>query len=251
MGAAVSSSHIVSAAPSSSTGGLLSLCPCSSMGPSHEVQSFRNRLLQGASPMGSQVLPEHLLQHGLLSPRRHRFCQEPAPLWAIHGVTASFGHPPAPVWSPPWAAGGDLLHCGPPWAAEDSLPHCGLLHELQGNLCSSTWSTFSPSFFTDLRAASHFFHIFSLLSPGAVAAAQIFFPLLNYVMLEMLPPPLMGSDLASGRSILEPSSTGFIRHGGSFWQLLTPIPSPLPKPCHANPIQFVMLLRAKTNLLLL
>jgi len=82
MGVVVSSSHIVSVAPSSSGGGLLTLFPCSSMGPSHErqfstnfsnmspshglqfftkcptvgpshaVQSFRNRLLQRGSPQG-------------------------------------------------------------------------------------------------------------------------------------------------------------------------------------------------------
>ena len=31
----------------------------------------------------------------------------------------------------------------------------------------------------------------------------------------------MGSALASGGSILEPAGTGSVRHGGSFWQLLT------------------------------
>ncbi|KAM9591488.1 lens epithelium-derived growth factor-like [Morphnus guianensis] len=36
-------------------------------------------------------------------------CQEPAPAWASHGVTASFGHPPAPAWGPPQAAGGYLV----------------------------------------------------------------------------------------------------------------------------------------------
>jgi len=30
-------------------------------------------------------------------------------------VTASFGHPPAPVWGPFWAVGWDLLHHGPQW----------------------------------------------------------------------------------------------------------------------------------------
>jgi len=74
MGAVVSSSHVVSATPSSSEGGPLTLCPCSSVGslsrdtvsmtccnvgashglqlftnctsvgPLHGVQSFRNRL---------------------------------------------------------------------------------------------------------------------------------------------------------------------------------------------------------------
>ena len=84
---------------------------CSSMGPIHGVQSFKNRLLQRGSPAGSQVLPANLLQRGLLSPQVHRSCQEPAPAWASHGVTASFGHPPAPAWGPPQAAGGYLLHC--------------------------------------------------------------------------------------------------------------------------------------------
>jgi len=32
----------------------------------------------------------------------------------------------------------------------DSLPHHSLLHGLQGNLCSSAWSTSSPCLFTDL-----------------------------------------------------------------------------------------------------
>ena len=73
---------------------------CTSVGPFHEVQSFRNRLLQHGSPAGSQVLPANLLQHGLLYPWGHRSCQEPAPAWASHRVTASFGHPPALAWGP-------------------------------------------------------------------------------------------------------------------------------------------------------
>jgi len=63
-----------------------------SMGPFHGVQSFRNRLLQRGSPMGSQALPANLLQHGLFSPQVHGTCQEPAPAWAPHRLTASFGH---------------------------------------------------------------------------------------------------------------------------------------------------------------
>jgi len=44
--------------------------------------------------------------------------------------------------------------------------------------------------------------------------------------------------LASGGSVLEPAGTGFIRHGGSFSQLLpeaTPTAPPLPKPCQTIP----------------
>jgi len=65
-----------------------------------------------------------------------------------------------------------------------------------------------------------------------------FLPCLKYVIPEALPPLLFGLALASGGSVLEPAGTGFIRHGGSFSQLLTeatPIAPPLSKPCHANP----------------
>jgi len=70
----------------------------------HGIQSFKNRLLQCRSPVGSQVLPANLLQYGLLSPWLHRSCQEPAPAWALHGVTASFGHPRTAEWisAAPW-----------------------------------------------------------------------------------------------------------------------------------------------------
>ena len=40
----------------------------------------------------------------LLLPQAHRSCQGPAPAWAVHGVTAFFGHPPAPVLGPSQAA---------------------------------------------------------------------------------------------------------------------------------------------------
>ena len=63
-----------------------------SVGPSHRVQSFRSKLLQRGSPTGSQALPANLLRRGLLSPRVRRSWQEPAPLRAPHGVTASFRH---------------------------------------------------------------------------------------------------------------------------------------------------------------
>jgi len=80
--------------------GLQLFTNCLSMGSSHGVQSFRNRLLQRGSPTGSQALPANLLQRGLLSPWVRRSCQEPAPVRAPHGVTASFRHPPALVWGP-------------------------------------------------------------------------------------------------------------------------------------------------------
>jgi len=46
--------------------------------------------------------------------------------------------------------------------------------------------------------------------------------------------------LASGGSVLEPAGIGYIGHRGRFQQLLTEATSvdpPLPKTCHANPVQ--------------
>ena len=110
MGVVVSSSHVVYTAPSSSGKGLLTVCSnmgflpwrqfsmkfsnvspshglkfftnCSSVGPFHRVQSFRNRLLQHGFPTGSQSpLGIHLLQRGVL----HRLQWISAPLWTSLG----------------------------------------------------------------------------------------------------------------------------------------------------------------------
>ena len=94
MGIAVSSSHIVSAASSSSqysTAPVLGLShkrqssmKFSNMSPFHGVQSFRNRLLQRGSSTSSQVLSANQLQHDLLS-MGHRLMVVSAP------VTISMG----------------------------------------------------------------------------------------------------------------------------------------------------------------
>jgi len=139
MGVTVSSSHIVSAAPFLLLLGLLKLCPCSSLRflswetvlhkllqresfpraaalhklPQHG--SFpQGAILQEQAPpawvlTGSQALPANLLRHGLHSARVRKSWQEPAPVWAPHGVTGSFRHPPASTgcrWisSPPWTS---------------------------------------------------------------------------------------------------------------------------------------------------
>ena len=96
-------------------------------------------------------MTEKLLQRWLLSSWVHRSCQEPAPAWASHGVTASFRRlhllwrgvlHGLQVESLPTI----ILH----GLQGDSLSHHGLLHGLQGNLCSGAWSISCPSFFTDL-----------------------------------------------------------------------------------------------------
>lgn len=59
-----------------------------------------------------------------------------------------------------------------------SLPHYGILHRLQGNLCCSTWSTSSPSFFTDFGACRAFFsHTPTLFS--SCSCTGFFFHFLN------------------------------------------------------------------------
>lgn len=170
----ISSSHGISAAASSSERIVFSLSP--SWGHSHGRQSFinfssvfpmsfsssrtapvwvpvsgvwsfRNRLLQVGSPVGSQVLPINLSQLGCLSPQVHGSSQEPAPSWASHGFRASFSHSPAPLWDPPgWISAPPQTPC----AAEAQLLHRGPHPRLQGNLCWVTWSTSCPSFSTDM-----------------------------------------------------------------------------------------------------
>jgi len=148
-------------------------------------------------------------------------------VWAAHGVTASFRHPPDPAWG--------LFHglqveiCSTvdlPGLQGHSLPHHGLLHGLQGNLCSGISSTSSPSF-TNLSVCG-------VLTPlcGYKKVLHGVFLLLNCVIPEALPPLLMGSALASGGSVLEPAGIGSILHGGNFWQLLTEA-TPV-APCYQN-----------------
>jgi len=102
----------------------------------------------------------------------------------------------------------------------DSLPHHGLLHGLQGNLCSGTWSTSSPSFFTDICVCG----VVSLTPSWSSLLLQLplrrvlflffiyfyFFFILNHVIAEALPPSLMGSALDSSGSILEPAGIGSV-----------------------------------------
>ena len=151
----------------------------------------------------------------------HKSCQKPAPAWSLHRVTASFGHPPAPAWGPPWAAGGYLLHRGPPWATEGqpaspwSSPGAAgesllwhLEHLLPLLLC---WPWCLQSCFS---------HIFSLLSPAA-NRPDFFFPFLNMLSQRHYlhcwwaqPWPAAGRS----RSWL---ALGLSDMGGIFWQLVT------------------------------
>jgi len=106
---------------------------CPSVGPSHVMQSFRNRLLQREFPTGSQTLPANLLWRRLHSPHVCRSWQKPAPVWTPHGVTAFFRYPPALVWGPFHGPQVEICSAVDIHGLQgDSLPHHGLQHELQG-----------------------------------------------------------------------------------------------------------------------
>jgi len=164
MRVAVSSSHVVPAAPSSSEGGFLTLFPCSSMGslpqetvlhkmlqcgPFPRMQSLRNccsvgplwghkSCLKTCSSVSSSL-------HGSTGPGRsllqHRLFTVSQPPSGIHQLQRGVLHRLQVDICSTVDLHGLQRH---------SLPHHGLQHRLQGNLCSVAWSTSSPSFFTDL-----------------------------------------------------------------------------------------------------
>jgi len=150
MGVTVSSPHAVSAALSSSGGGLLTLCPCSSL-RSLSRETVLHKLLQhGSFPWAAAL---HKLPQRGSFPQGAVLQAQAAPVWVPHGVTSPASKP-ALAWAPlsmgpqvvtgacssagssqghsflqastcsskeslPRATGGDLLHHGPPWAAEE------------------------------------------------------------------------------------------------------------------------------------
>ena len=214
MGVVVSSSHGVSAAPSSSGGGLLTLCPCSSVG-SLPRQAVLHQLLPQESFPRAAVLHQ-LLQRGVPPtgcrpsgrdcssvgpPRGHKSCQQTCSGVgsSLHGATGparSLLQRGLPTGSQPPVGASTCSGVGSSTGCRwnlcspssflrglqgDSLPHHGLRHGLQGNLCSGAWSASSPSFCTDLGVC-RVSHISSLLSPAAKAPARGFFSLLNYVI---------------------------------------------------------------------
>lgn len=111
------------------------------------------------------------------------------------------------------------------------------LYGLQGNHFPAPGAPLPPLSSLILLSAE-LFHVFFLLSLAVVAVVQQFFPpLLNYSITEELPQSLMGPDLTSDGSFLEPAGIDSIRCGGSFQQLIaeaTPATTPVQKRCHEN-----------------
>jgi len=246
MGVAVCSSDVVSTAPSSSGGGVLTLCPCSSVG-SLSRETVLHELLQRESFPRAADLHE-LPQRGSL-PRGAVLQEQAAPVWVPHGVTS-------PAMS--------LLQDGLPTGSQSPLgaSTCSGIRSSLG----CRWTPALPRTSMGCRGTAHLTMVFSIgcrgmssLAPGALpslalVSAELFLShsltplshcrlffllLLNYVLPEALPPSLMGSALASRGSVLEPAGIASIGHRGSFWQLLTeatPVAPTPQKPCHANPI---------------
>jgi len=245
MGVAVSSSHAVSAAPSSSGGGLLILFPCSKV-RSLSQETVLHKLLQresfpwatalhelpqrGSFPQGAvlqeQAAPAWVphgvtspasktLRCGLLSPRVCSSCQEPAPAWGSSQYNSFLqASTCSGVGFIAKATDGYLLHCGPPWSAggQPASPWSFNM-SCKGKLSAPASQALPPhSLFTHLGVC----RVVSPLSSLPFHRCFFFLPLLKYVITEELPQSLIGLALASIGSILEPAGTGSIRYGGRF-----------------------------------
>jgi len=167
---------------------------CTSMGPFHGVQSFRIRVFQHGPP------------HGVTSP-----ASKPAPAWATLSTDPQVLPRSCSCARCPW--GHTLLQVWVDPRLQVDICSTVDFHGLQRNLCSGAWSTSSPSFFTDLGVGIVVSLTYSQPSlPIAAPVAQKPFPLLKYVITEVL--PLFA--LARGGSVLELSDIGSICHRGSF-----------------------------------
>lgn len=152
-------------------------------------------------PPGSQVLSANPLQQELLT-----------------GSTPSLGTSICSIT-------GSFIGCR--WisasagAAGAQPPHHGLHHRLHENLlcCLDHLHTLLPHWPGCLHG---YFLTYSHSSLFCLQLPQQgnFFPFLKYVIPEALPILLMGSALATSRSIVLTSGIGFVGHGGNFKQLL-------------------------------
>lgn len=135
---------------------------------------LQERLLQRESPTGLQVIPENLLQCGLLS-TAFCSCWEPSPAHTLHRPQLPSG------WTHLLWYG--VLHDLQVYIRfhhelqRDKLHHSGFYHGLERNFYSSIWSTSSPTFFTDLGVSRVVPVTYSHSS--LTSAVQCFLPLLN------------------------------------------------------------------------
>lgn len=126
--------------------------------------------------------------------------------------------------SAPQVAGGSLLTMDFHGLQRDILLHHGLHHGLQGNPCSSMWSTTFPSFVTGLGVCTCFSLIFTLLSyshSSLLCCSLLWSSSFPPATLNLLSQRLYhhGQWFGQVESILEPAGLGSVRHraaSGSF-----------------------------------
>lgn len=171
----------------------------------------------------------NLLQRGLLSPRGYSSFQEPVPVPASHRVTASFWHPPAPVWVPH----GLQVEIWPTMDLHGLQGHSLSYHSLHHvNLCPGAWSP--PSALTLGSERFLLLHILTPLFSCSFCCTGLLFSFLtlNYVI-----PEAVADGLGQWQEL---AGIGSVSHRGSFWQLLTALcssPFAILKSFHANPIK--------------
>jgi len=223
----VSSSHIVSAAPSCSGGELLTLYPCSSM-RSFPQDTVLNEFQRRSFP---RVAAFHkLLQPGSL-PWGAVPQEQAAPAWVPHRVTSPASKP-ALAWAPlSKGPGRNLLQCRLPTGSQ---PPPGIPCSDMGSSLGCRWVSAPLWASMGCRDTACLTMVCSrgcrgtsALAPGAppappsalivVSAGLVlshsltplsccrffFFIPFKYVIPEALQPSLMGSALASGGSVLE------------------------------------------------
>jgi len=100
----------------------------------------------------------------------------------------------------------------PPWTSMDCRGTTCLtmifITSCKGRLSALTfWAPPPPFFFTDLGVCK--------VVSFTLSHSEFFSSLVKCVIPEALQPSLIGLTLGSSVSVLEPASTGFIRHGGS------------------------------------
>jgi len=178
----------------------------------------------GSSLHGSAGPGRSLLQHGLPTGS-----QPPSGIHLLWRGVPSTGC----TWS-----------SAPLWTSMDCMGTACLTMVLimgcRGKLSSPTFRAPPPPPPSSLTLVSAEFFLSHRLTPlpRLLFSPRVFFFLFLNMLPQRLPPSPTGLALGSGGSVLEPAGTGFIRHEGSFSQLLTeatPIAPLLPKPCHANP----------------
>jgi len=220
-----------------------------------------------------ETVLQKLLQRGSFP--RYAVLQEQAVLaWVPHGVTS-----PASKPAPAWAPLSHWVHRS--WQEPAPAQALYRVSLLQASTCSSMGSSMgcrcisvplwtsmgcrstaclTIDFITGCRGkvsapvpgaslpppslilvSAELFLLCSLTPLSQLPSHRRFFPLLKYLITEVLPPSLIGLVLASSGSILAVARTGSVRYGRGFSQLLTkatpvaPLPPRLPKACHANP----------------